>query len=159
MDEKIEHLIKLLASDDFDICIEAAREISSLKHMAIDPLINAIRKPETGFGATQALAFMGEPAIAPLIELLRDPSIDLFAADALNKIGNEAVLPLIDALDNQDDTLRFWATGILGWIGDERAIEPLKRAVSDEDLDVRNSALKALSEMGINMKGANSPHL
>lgn len=149
MKETIERLIKSLASADLDICLAAARNLGELGDLAIDPVIKALRKPETVFGAIQALAFAGEPAIYPLIQLLSDASVDAFAAETLSKIGSDAVPALISTLDDQNDSLRYWATGILGWIGDRRAIEPLKRVVNDENAEVRKSAVRALNDFGL----------
>jgi HEAT repeat protein len=145
--ESIEHLIQLLGSKDLNTCLEAAGELGKLGHDAVGPVVNALRRPETGFGATQALASIGEPAVAPLIGLLKDPAVDAFAAEALRKIGASAVPALIETLSSADDGLRSWATVVLGWIADRRAVNPLEAALHDENDEVRKAAAKALSEI------------
>jgi HEAT repeat protein len=147
-DEYIGSLIELLASDDLETCLHAARDLGKVGQAAIVPLIQALRRQETGFGAIESFAQIGEPAVAQLILLLKDPSIDAFVAEALRKIGVPAVPALIDALSDHDDSLRFWAAGVLGWIGDQRASDPLKAVLKDENSEVRESATRALHQMG-----------
>lgn len=144
---EIERLIQALASDDLNTCLKAADDLARLSPPAIDPLINALRSPKTGFGAIQALANIGLPAIPPLLQLFSDSSVDAFAAEALKKLGVVAVPALIDALNHPDASVRCWSAEVLGWIGDPRAIEPLKTALDDEDADVRTSIARALREM------------
>ena len=48
--------------------------------------------------------------------------------------------------------LRFNAAEALGEIGDERALEPLKQTLKDEDEDVRKKVSEVLVNMGWNFK-------
>lgn len=140
-------LIQLLASKDFEVCMRAADELGAIGQPAIDPLIKALASPHTGFGAMEALSRIGNPAVGALIDLLKDPQMDAFAAGVLGKMGVKAVPALIETLIVSDDSLRFWAASVLGWIGDRRAVEPLTELLHDEDPEVRGSATKALKEI------------
>lgn len=127
-------------------------------------------------GAADSLGKIGdERAVNPLINALKDKDsyIRLEAAKALDKIGwkskggqenvyyliaktkwievskigNLAVFPLIQTLKYGELDLRFNAAEALGEIGDERALEPLKQSLKDENEDVR----KKVSEVMVNM--------
>ena len=68
---------------------------------------------------------------------------------ALERIGEEAVDPLIQALlNNVNPTIRWRAAEALGHIGDLRAIEPLIRALKDDDVSVQWRAIEALVDIG-----------
>jgi HEAT repeat protein len=149
----IDGLVKELKSPDLAICLSAAKRLAQIEPPPIEYLFTLLRNPSTGFGAIQSLAFIGDAAVLPLIKLLNDPQTDSFAAEALRKIGNVSVLNLIAALQDTEESIRFWATSILGWIGDRRAIEPLKCSLSDESASVRRAAADALNAMGIVRKG------
>ncbi len=132
-------------------------------------------------GAADSLGKIGdERAVNPLINALKDKDsyIRLEAAKALDKIGWKskggqenvyyliaktkwievskigklAVIPLIQTLKYGELDLRFNAAEALGEIGDERALEPLKQTLKDEDEDVRKKVLEVLVNMGWNSK-------
>ena len=69
---------------------------------------------------------------------------------ALQEIGDRAVLPLIEVLLDRDrrPALRCRATGTLAMLKDGRAVEPLITTLSDSDVEVRWTALKALVKLG-----------
>ena len=94
------------------------------------------------------------------------------AAEALGEIGDSrAVEPLINVLRNSDVFVRRWTpaaafgmvseSGVkdmiavvrisvaqaLGNIGDEKAIEPLKQLLNDEDEKVREAVRNALDQI------------
>ena len=78
--------------------------------------------------------------------------------DDLSKLGEFAVEPLINALNDgfrmswngiQDSGWRAEeAAKVLGKIGDTRAVEPLSKALSDENGNVRSKAAEALGDIG-----------
>ena len=67
-------------------------------------------------------------------------------------IGDEAMdmlcEPLIEALGKKDSDIRREAAGMLGGIGDTRAVEPLIKALGDGDRNVRKAAVEILRVLG-----------
>lgn len=129
----LEGVIKALGnqhSDDF--AIEALVKIGE---PAVEPLIKALDDSEmmVRHNAAKALGKIGdERAIKPLIDKFCTESQIMFEAeDALAKIGEPTVEPLIKALDDNDFWMRAAAVGALGKIGDERAVEPLMKALNE----------------------------
>ncbi|WP_164999263.1 HEAT repeat domain-containing protein [Methanohalophilus profundi] len=55
---------------------------------------------------------------------------------------------MIEALENEDVTVRKYASMGLLVIADERAIKPLIHVLSDDDIRVRNYASQALGDIG-----------
>ncbi|MBU4484986.1 HEAT repeat domain-containing protein, partial [bacterium] len=72
------------------------------------------------------------------------------ALNVLIKIGEPAVPALIEALQDQSNpfTRRWEAAKALGAIKDERAVEPLIKAMSDENEVVRRVTAEALGRLG-----------
>ena len=72
------------------------------------------------------------------------------ALNVLIKIGKPAVPALIEALQDQSNpfTRRWEAAKALGAIKDERAVEPLIKAMSDENEVVRRVTAEALGRLG-----------
>ena len=54
---------------------------------------------------------------------------------------------MIQALKDNESIVREYAAESLGEIGDPRAVEALKEALKDEDLDVRSAAKEALAKI------------
>ena len=70
------------------------------------------------------------------------------AIAAIGKIKDrDAVCPLILCLDDKNTTIRIGAAVVLGRLGDSRAIEPLKKLVSDPFADVRETAGEAIHKL------------
>jgi HEAT repeat protein len=103
-------------------------------------------------GAAKALGEIGdERAVEPLMKALRrDSYVRWSAVVALGKIGKSAVEPLIGVLSDDNWRVREYAVRALGEIGDERAVEPLIKALGDwEDGGVPHDAAKeALKKLG-----------
>jgi len=110
-----------------------------------------------------------ENSLEELIKRLKDsnPEIRQEAAEKLIEIGDEAVPYLIEALQEKSgwridfetssrasltlkeiSSFRRTVAWVLGEIGDYRAINPLIETLRDENISVRNSAAKALVEIG-----------
>lgn len=82
-----------------------------------------------------------DPALAPvLIDLLGEPAVDRETAwspmDALKPAGEHRM------------EIRWFAAQALGRLGDPRAIEPLRKALSDSNGGVRLFSALALGELG-----------
>ena len=134
--------------------VAAARalgEIGSTK--AVPGLIKAAWLPETRSAAIEALARIKDPrAISPLLSALgisEKSEARQAAVEALIDIGKPAVPELIETLESlySGDHARALAAGILGKIGDPRALDPLRKALDDPNEIVRNYAEKALELM------------
>jgi HEAT repeat protein len=79
--------------------------------------------------------FEREGAIVPLL-------------DAFLCIGEPSVDPLIEALHDTEGTVRSIAAGLLGRLGDRRAIEPLEMALYDMHSEVGQTAAVSLAGFG-----------
>ena len=114
-----------------------------------------------------ALGEMGyEWAIDPLFQIFWEDEgehgdyVRSIAVKALGKIGTERVIgELIAALLSSYGDLRYWAAEALRETDDERAIEPLTKALEDEDERVRKSAAKALGEIKRKILKNNNPRI
>jgi HEAT repeat protein len=76
---------------------------------------------------------------------------DVYAATmALREAGAEAVAPLIEVLlnDKEKPIVRCRAADALAIINDHRAVEPLIRTLSDNDVHLRWSVIGALGKIG-----------
>ncbi|MBU7014616.1 MAG: HEAT repeat domain-containing protein [Theionarchaea archaeon] len=139
-------LINALQDDYFHVKIQAARSLGKIgDERAIAPLIrlfNEKRKypPYVPEEASFALSDIGEAAILPLVEVLKANTSTLTAkyqsTEALKRIGAPSIPYIIEAMKDTN-----WKTGwgaiALGKTGDKRAIEPLVRALGDEDREIR----------------------
>jgi HEAT repeat protein len=134
---------------------------------AVESLIQALKNedPDVRTEAADALRKIGEPAVEPLIKALKDENRDVreVAAECLGEIGDaRAVEPLIQSLHPKDAAPFEFGFGVkedgtplpmgssaksLSLIG-ERAVEPLMRALKDEDELVRAPAAWALGGIG-----------
>ena len=72
------------------------------------------------------------------------------AQEELYKIRDKKAVPiLVAALKDSDSVVRYTVTKVLGFIKDERAIEPLiDRMLHDNDDDVRAKAVESLGMIG-----------
>lgn len=155
-----EALTKLLLDKDIDIEYRAIELLEEMKEIAVEPLIKALENKEWEI-REKAADILGlirdERAIEPLIKSL-DDAINTFScnkridtdlevqdiaeARALVNIcwREEAVEILIKALPH------WMIEKILVKIG-ESAIEPLKKALKDEDWRIRESVERILEEI------------
>ena len=146
-------LIKTLKHKDWKFRKEAAMALEEIGKPAEELLIQALGEEDKHVQARAALILgnMGHRrAVEPLIQILggADYSLRLEAARALEKVGKQAVEPLIQILKHENRDVRVRAIEILGNIRDEKAIEPLIRALDDGDILVERGASEALEKMG-----------
>jgi HEAT repeat protein len=104
-----------------------------------------------GFGyhheIVEAFESFGEMAVEPLVKLLDESEIEVIT-EALGRIS-EPEVELIKALEDDDyRSVRGAAAEALGWIGNVSAVEPLIKALSDENTSVHKSAAGALDKLG-----------
>ncbi len=106
--------------------------------------------------AAAAIGKIGnEMAIDPLVKALNDEDNDVRwkSIIALGEIGKPAVIPLLKAFKDEDWEVRGRAAEVLGKIGDERAVEPLIRALNNKrdknhNKYVRGRIIEALGKIG-----------
>jgi len=78
-----------------------------------------------------------------------DGSVVQDAVWTLTDLGSDVIEPLISALgSNEEEEIRLRCAMILGFIGDDRAVEPLLDALKDRNGDVRAAAITAISDLG-----------
>lgn len=103
--------------------------------------------------AVERLASAADPAplLAPLLDRLaggRGIGEREGAAAALARIGAPAVAGLVERLEAESPELRQASAGVLGEIGDRRALPALTARLSDADPNVRAAAADALGRIG-----------
>jgi HEAT repeat protein len=127
--------------------IEAFKSQDDFAEIALESLIKALEDDNRGVAeaSASALGKIGDVrAVEPLIKALGDEnrSVRSSAAFALGVIGDaRAVEPLIKTLDNEAVA---WALGHIG----KPAVEPLIKALEDDNGWIRSSAAEVLGVIG-----------
>jgi HEAT repeat protein len=87
-------------------------------------------------------------AAAPLAGALEDREAEVreSASMALQALGAVAVDPLLAVLERGGGG-RATAASLLGYLRDQRAVEPLQRALADKNPEVQSNAIRALGEL------------
>jgi HEAT repeat protein len=87
--------------------------------------------------------------VRKFLEILRNSSDPVAEGvlDSLIRIGEPAILPLIEALAEENYSVRYYAVLTLNKIGDQRAILPLYKLLSEKDRDLREAAAFALADL------------
>jgi HEAT repeat protein len=101
--------------------------------------------------AAAALGRIGAPAVDPLVRTLtgNGTAARWRVAMALARVGTPAVEALIDVVNAQEDSARHPAVWALAEIGDQRAVEPLIRALKTGRTDCcRALSAAALLKLG-----------
>jgi HEAT repeat protein len=169
----VEPLIKALEDEGSDVRNAAA---SALDKLGWVPETDGQRAAYLiAVDDWESLVEWGEPAVEPLIKRLSDDneSVRESAAEALGKLGEPAVGPLIKTLEDEGySKVRYeychgsrmidaaeaerydiiYAAKALEKIGDTRAVEPLIKALGDDDGVVRAAAKEALEKLGHEVK-------
>lgn len=136
--------------------ISAAFALGQLNHAdALPALEHALqaRNIEVQIAAVQVMGRMSashDVPVAAMIDLLADHDDPVRDATTgvLREMGAKAVDALIEALKDTNSTLRGAAANLLGEIKDERAREPLREIVyDDESRWVRSRAEWALAQL------------
>ena len=145
----IDPLINVLGDEDRWVRWWAAGMLGTIDDTrVIAPLIKVLEDEDGRVQkrAVEALVSIGGHAVEPLMNMLADA--DSTAATILGEIGEPAVTSLVNALGADDSWVRCGAVGVLGKIGDPRAVEPLIKALDDDDTYVRWYAADSLGEIG-----------
>ena len=155
----VEPLIEALEDKERYVRYNAADALGKISDKrAVEPLIKALEDKDQYVReiAADALVKIGNGAVEPLIKTLENKDkggyVCYSAADALGKIGDKrAIEPLIKLLRIEkwefNDPSRFHCVDHLVAIG-KSAVEPLIKALEDEDEDVRYYAADALGKIG-----------
>ena len=112
----------------------------------LESLLQKLNDPDP-FVRVEAVQALGEiqkeEALVPVCECLYDENIYVraYAAEALGKIGQVnislALLRLISVLDDSSPYVRAMMVAALGELQDERAVDPIRKLLHDEDESVR----------------------
>jgi len=124
----------LLASDDLDIRVRAARQLVSRPDVPLPTLVVILEDlVGSGLGAStrKVLLARTDPELFDeMISLLGSatPVARQTACDVLGHLGDERATPqLLDRLADPDWWVRHASIGALGALGDRRAVAPLRR--------------------------------
>ena len=145
----VEPLISVLKDKDFNVKYNAISALGEFKdNKAVKPLIAAL-KDKDEIIRNQAALSLGQlhdhQAIEPLIKGLRNEenylypgALDDLDPDWINTKSAKSMVPvLITDLKSNDQNIRCTAATLLGYLKDNRAVEPLTNALNDDNKDVR----------------------
>ncbi len=129
-----EPLIASLQDPDREVRASAALALGWRGNVvAVAPLVAALSDDDWRVvdAAVEALGALGTQAMDALLSTLSDPSFDQTVryqiARSLTAMGRPAVPKLIAALSVPQPEIQTWAVVALGDIGDQRAVEALRR--------------------------------
>jgi len=149
----VDPLARALRDPDVDLRCHAGGALSKMGGSAVEPLVRVMYNADKN-ARIIAAGILGDirdsSSVEPLIATLADEDDDIrgAAAGALVQIGTPAVDPLISSLRDANKWIRLYSAGALGFIGDTRAIDPLKQAAAaDSDNDVRSVAQDAVEKI------------
>lgn len=145
-------ILFIIISVSLSGCSKSVEDLEDARD--VEGLIAALSSSDATKRAEAAVALgniADTRAIDPLIVALHDedPDVRQKSAEALAKMGNDATLPLIEVLDDEDWKVRSKVAWALGKLGDRRAIPKLKVTMKDEVKDVRQMAIWAVGEIGV----------
>jgi HEAT repeat protein len=108
--------------------------------------------PEIRDQAKQAIVELGSPdAVPPMLDALdgeQGEEVVLIAADALRGIGDPAAAALVQSVKLDTAQRKLVAAGMLGRMGDEYGLEPLRELAAHPDLEHRIVGAMALGTLG-----------
>jgi len=105
-------------------------------------------------GALNVVAALGRAKSSLALQILcaalegENPEVRTAAADALVGFGPAAVEPLLAVLNGNKTPARAKAAGVLGKLGDARALPVLKKYADDKAVSVRAAVTQALAGLG-----------
>ena len=146
----IEPLIKALDDQDDNFANAVASSLVNMGQASVEPLITAIKNSKENPYYHGILMGIGVPAFDSITELLNHQDWEIRNQALLDIVQidpNKSFWYLITALNDDNETIRKNAAGILGAAADTRAINPLMDTLKDPDVEVRNAAAKALNRI------------
>lgn len=144
----IEPLVVVLGDDNRFVRTRVAKALVDIGEAAIPSLIDALRDTDNDLRSNAAWA------LEKLNWKPEDPRHRLLFAiaqqnwEACIELGEAAVEFLIALLFENASDIRANVTGVLGRIGDRRAVQPLIALLSDGNYDIRARAATALGQIG-----------
>jgi len=154
-DNIVDSLLPLFKDTDANIRFEVAQSLMPYRDSRlVDAYIAALPDPALIEPAMSALGSLHDVrAVMPLIAVVRANQDKLertrdTALKALTQIGPPAVELLIGVLHDPNTRVRWYATQVLGAIGDRRALPSLQEAARDTEPEVRIAAVIALGALG-----------
>src|SRR5262245_60348645 len=155
--DAVQALIDLLDTKDEDVRLQATIVLGKIGRPAVEPLTKALTSKDEDIRlfAVWGLSFAGPQAksAAPaVVKALGDPSAQVRrkAAYAIGRINADpeiAVSALVAALDDKDDDVRSAVAGSLPKMG-KTAVPPLRKALASDRVNLRNTAIRILGEIG-----------
>lgn len=153
----IEVLLEHAWSNKPDVSAPAILVLGLLRdERALSPLLELSIGEDFAEDVKKALVYIGKEKPESLLPLFRTDDLYLkrFLCGVVAEVASPAHLDkLIDLTGDEDGHTRSLAARGLAGIGDGRAIEYLKRLLTDPYLDVQESAVESLSVFGGRMDG------
>lgn len=154
--EAVPALRQALKDDLPYVRVRSVQALARIGAPAVPAFIDALQNSDGDVRATAAgaLAQIGEPASPAIPALLkalddRDSTVRSRAATALEHIGAASATPVSGRLTDATAATRMAATRILGNVPTSpETLSMLAERLSDEDTQVRLSAMKALARKG-----------
>lgn len=145
-------LIKALKYEDEQIRRAAAEALGKIHdRKAVRPLIEALKDDDWNVRMLSAWSLgqiRAETAVEPLVDGLSDERLEVrrASAESLSRIGAPAIISLIRVFGSHDSQLCRRVEYVLWNIG-QQAVEPLIKALSNEDWRVRMNAAITLGHI------------
>jgi HEAT repeat protein len=156
----VKPLLEALKDPELEVRIEAVKALGKFKDPELfDTMADVLLEDahiEARQAAAQAFAESGHSrAVYYLMLALQDPfwwyereQAAGALLTAIESLGKLAVKPLLDALTDSEGTVRRFAAGLLGKMGDPSAIQPLGLALYDTHFEVGRIAAESLAKFG-----------
>jgi HEAT repeat protein len=145
-------LVGLLNDKSSEVRWETAIALGEIGGLdAISPLKNALSDPDkyVRYGAASALSKLGWIPVSD--EEKAFYYVGMQEWQSVKDCGPAAISALSLVLHDQDSSVRIEAIGVLGLIGDKKAIPALMQSLRDENADVRWKTVLASPKCGISI--------
>jgi HEAT repeat protein len=152
----VDRLITLVEGQDLTKATRAAHVLGNIKDSrAVEPMCALLDKVDRSPGETVVAALANFYDLRVVEALIRafgkDQTTARPAGEVLVAWSKISVDPLIEALKHPDYKVRQRAVQALWKVKDDRAIEPLKAILDDEDGAVRMTVQNALKSFGVDV--------
>jgi HEAT repeat protein len=139
-------LVTALADEDIEVRRSAG---SGLKSAGWRPPNDSARaRLAIACGDANALIGLGVIAAEELIDDLLAPSLRLATIQLLRSLGPLGTDALLATIDHSAAELRVYAIEALALVGDTGALPHLMKLLTDKDVEVRRTAVRAMRQLG-----------
>lgn len=110
-------------------------------------------RAEVIYAASRSIVSIGtEKAVDALVPLLRSEDVTLrnLAIEIIPRIGAVSISRIVDLLNDKDPDVRKFTVDILRKVNSDEAVDPLIRALYDENVNVAVDAAEILGDIGNN---------